>query len=68
MEPDAEIKFARVYARAGFKFRPRDGACRDKISRLPVLFRQRHGLQKSACLIIYAAQALSRIGAILGKI
>ncbi|WP_297950493.1 hypothetical protein [uncultured Campylobacter sp.] len=38
MEPGAEIKFARVYTRAEFKFRPRLGACRDKISRCSCCF------------------------------
>lgn len=33
MEPGAEIKFARVYTRAEFKFRLRRGVCKDKISR-----------------------------------
>nr|WP_314118535.1 hypothetical protein [uncultured Campylobacter sp.] len=42
MEPGAEIKFARVYTRAEFKFRPRLGACKDKISRSHAPFCQRH--------------------------
>jgi len=68
MEPGAEIKFCLHLYRVEFKFRPRLGACKDKISRSHALFCQRHGLQKPARLIIYVAQALSRIGAILNKI
>ncbi|WP_297881606.1 hypothetical protein [uncultured Campylobacter sp.] len=67
MEPDAEIKFARVYTRAEFKFRPCRGVCKDKISRSHALF-VKDTAAKTRPPFSYAVQALSRIGATLDKI
>ena len=68
MEPDAEIKFCLHLYRAEFKFRPRLGTYRDKISRPHALFWQRRSRVKTRLLSIYAVQALSHIGATLYKI
>jgi len=67
MEPGVEIKFARVYTRAEFKFGPRLGVCRDKISCSHALF-VKDTAAKIRPPFICVAQAASRIGATFDKI
>ena len=67
MEPDAEIKFARVYTARSLNLDRAWVLAKIKFYAARAVSSKTR-LPKPARLIIYTAQAMSRIGAILDKI